>query len=97
MHAKWRCNKTIILIDEDRLRSLNGWARKDPFFRIAMSRTAVSGGRDSCRIVREEEDRRKFGSLRGLAVSQAVREPTLGRRIASRKMNCVSYVPRRNV
>jgi hypothetical protein len=40
--TKWPCNKTMILIDEDRLQSLNGWTREDPFFRIAVN-TDVEG------------------------------------------------------
>jgi hypothetical protein len=45
----------MILTDEDRLQSLNGWARKDPFFRIAASRKAGNGMKG---IMQDRERRR---------------------------------------
>jgi hypothetical protein len=72
-----------------RYAQISQWlGQKNPFFRIALGRKVASGGRGSSRIVRKEE-RRRVGSRRGLAVRQPVREPTLGRRIATRKINCV--------
>jgi hypothetical protein len=54
--AKWRCNKTMMLIDEDRLQSLNGWARKETFFRIAVSSKA---GRGKKKLMQDRELRRR--------------------------------------
>ena len=49
--------------------------------------------RGSCKIVREEEEeRREVGLQRLLAGSQPVREPTLRRRIASRRITCVTFL-----
>jgi hypothetical protein len=46
----------MILIDEDRLQSLNGWARRDPFFRIAASRKVGNGMKG---IMQDRERRRR--------------------------------------
>lgn len=46
----------MILIDEDRLQSLNGWAKKDPFFRTAASRKVGNGMKG---IMQDRERRRR--------------------------------------